>query len=107
MDLKQLFAKRELIPAVVQDVNTNEVLMLAYMNEESLNITLETGKVCFFSRSRNELWVKGETHGHYQYVREIMADCEMNSLLIKAEQIGVPCHTGARTCFFNRVFGEK
>ena len=103
MVINQLFEKRELIPAVVQDVSTNEVLMLAYMNRESLDITLETGRTCFFSRSRNELWPKGETHGHYQYVREIMADCEMNSLLIKAEQIGVPCHTGAQSCFFNRV----
>ncbi len=88
-----------LIPAVVQDSTTNEVLMLAYMNSESLALTLSTGKATFWSRSRNELWVKGATSGHFQKVISVALDCDGDALLIHVEQTGVACHTGERTCF--------
>ena len=88
-----------LIPAIVQDVSSNEVLMLAYMNAESLALTLSTGKATYWSRSRNELWVKGETSGHFQYVHSVSLDCDGDALLLKVTQTGVACHTGDRTCF--------
>jgi phosphoribosyl-AMP cyclohydrolase len=88
-----------LIPAVVQDVSSNEVLMLAYMNSESLALTLSTGKATYWSRSRNELWVKGATSGHFQEVHSISLDCDGDALLLKVTQSGVACHTGDRTCF--------
>jgi phosphoribosyl-AMP cyclohydrolase len=88
-----------LIPAIVQDVTNNEVLMLAYMNSESLALTLSTGKATFWSRSRNELWVKGATSGHYQDVDSISLDCDGDALLLKVTQTGAACHTGDRTCF--------
>jgi phosphoribosyl-AMP cyclohydrolase len=88
-----------LIPAVVQDVSSNEVLMLAYMNSESLALTLSTGKATYWSRSRNELWVKGATSGHFQEVHSISLDCDGDALLLKVIQTGVACHTGDRTCF--------
>jgi phosphoribosyl-AMP cyclohydrolase len=88
-----------LIPAVVQDVSSNEVLMLAYMNSESLALTLSTGKATYWSRSRNELWVKGATSGHFQDVHSVSLDCDGDSLLLKVTQTGVACHTGDRTCF--------
>lgn len=98
------FNQDGLIPAVVQDYYSNEVLMLAYMNEESLNQTLNTGKVCFFSRSRQELWVKGETSGHYQLVKDIFLDCDGDTILIKVESVGnEACHTGKRSCFFRSL----
>lgn len=103
MDLKKYFKKGELIPAIVQDVENGEVLMLAYMNEESLAKTLETGYTWFWSRSRRELWNKGATSGHFQKVVEIYGDCDDDTLLIKVEQTGAACHTGNRTCFFNRI----
>lgn len=103
MDLSKYFKKGELIPAIVQDVNNGEVLMLAYMNEESLAKTLETGYTWFWSRSRQELWNKGATSGHVQRVAEIYGDCDDDTLLIKVEQTGAACHTGNRTCFFNRI----
>lgn len=103
MDLKKYFKKGELIPAIVQDVNNGEVLMLAYMNEESLAKTLETGYTWFWSRSRQELWNKGATSGHVQRVIEIYGDCDDDTLLIKVEQTGAACHTGNRTCFFDRI----
>lgn len=93
-----------LIPAVVQDFRTNEVLMLAYMNEESLEKTLAEGKACYYSRSRQKLWVKGETSGHYQLVKDILVDCDADTLLLKVEQIeGTACHTGERTCFHREL----
>lgn len=92
-----------MIPVIVQDYKTNQVLMLAYMNEEAYNKTIETGKMTYYSRSRNEIWVKGETSGHYQYVKELSIDCDLDTALAKVHQIGVPCHTGAETCFFNEV----
>jgi phosphoribosyl-AMP cyclohydrolase len=88
-----------LIPAIVQDVTNNEVLMLAYMNAESLALTLSTGKATYWSRSRNELWVKGATSGHYQDVHSVALDCDGDSLLLKVTQTGAACHTGDRTCF--------
>jgi len=88
-----------LIPAVVQDSTTNEVLMLAYMNSESLALTLGTGKATYWSRSRNKLWVKGATSGHVQKVISVALDCDGDALLIHVEQTGVACHTGERTCF--------
>lgn len=103
MDLDQLFEKSPLIPAIVQDYRTNEVLMLAYMNRASLEITLSEGRTCFYSRSRGELWRKGQTSGHIQRVKSIVADCDADTLLIKVEQVGPACHTGSRSCFFNTV----
>ena len=102
-NIKKLFEKSELIPAIVQDNENNQVLMLAYMNEESLKKTLETKQTWFWSRSRSELWHKGETSGHTQRVIEIFSDCDDDTLLIKVEQTGVACHTGEYSCFFNRV----
>jgi phosphoribosyl-AMP cyclohydrolase len=88
-----------LIPAIVQDLSNNEVLMLAYMNAESLALTLSTGKATYWSRSRNELWVKGATSGHFQEVHSVSLDCDGDALLLKVTQTGVACHTGDRTCF--------
>ncbi|MEY3649494.1 MAG: hypothetical protein RL370_197 [Actinomycetota bacterium] len=92
-----------LIPAVVQDSTTNEVLMLAYMNTESLAQTLSTGKATYWSRSRNELWVKGATSGHFQKVISVVLDCDGDALLLRVEQIGVACHTGNKTCFHSQI----
>jgi phosphoribosyl-ATP pyrophosphohydrolase/phosphoribosyl-AMP cyclohydrolase len=100
MDLKKYFAKAPLIPAIIQEKNTGKVLMLAYMNEESLRKTIETGYTWFFSRSRNQLWNKGETSGHVQKVISITGDCDDDTLLIEVEQTGPACHTGHETCFY-------
>lgn len=100
MDLTKYFIKSPLIPAVIQDRNTKKVLMLAYMNEESLRKTIETGYTWFYSRSRNELWNKGATSGHVQRVVSITGDCDDDTLLIEVEQTGPACHTGNETCFF-------
>ena len=96
-----------LIPVIVQDYKTNEVLMLAYMTKESFEKTLETGKMTYFSRSRQELWTKGDTSGHYQYVKSLDIDCDKDTILAKVEQIGAACHTGNRTCFFTRLAQEE
>jgi phosphoribosyl-AMP cyclohydrolase len=93
----------ELIPAIAQDAVTNEVLMLAYMNHQSLALTIETGRATYWSRSRNELWEKGLTSGHTQKVLSISVDCDGDALLLKVEQVGAACHTGNRTCFHNEV----
>ncbi len=89
-----------LIPVIAQDYKTNEVLMLAYMNEEAFRHTIETGKMTYYSRSRNQLWCKGETSGHFQYVKKLYIDCDNDTILAKVNQIGAACHTGNRTCFF-------
>ena len=102
MDLKKYFVKSELIPAIIQEKSTGEVLMLAYMNQESLKLTLETGYTWFWSRSRQELWNKGATSGHLQKVVDMYSDCDNDTLLVKAHPTGPVCHTGADTCF-----GEK
>jgi phosphoribosyl-AMP cyclohydrolase len=97
------FDEKGLIPAVIQDGTSNEVLMVAYMNKESLEATLKEGRTCFWSRSRKTLWRKGETSGHVQKVLEIRADCDADCLLIKVDQTGPACHTGKRSCFFNAL----
>jgi phosphoribosyl-AMP cyclohydrolase len=100
-DLK--FDAKGLIPAIIQDYKTNEVLMLAYMNKESVRRTLKLKKTCFWSRSRKKYWIKGATSGHYQHVKSVAYDCDMDALLIKVRQIGVACHTGNRSCFFRKI----
>ncbi len=95
-----------LIPVVVQDVHTKQVLMLAYMNEESFQKTLDTSLATYFSRSRNELWVKGETSGHYQHVKEMLIDCDEDTILLLVEQEGVACHTGHYSCFYRDINGD-
>lgn len=92
-----------LLPVVVQDYKTGDVLMLAYMDEDAFEYTLKTGKMTYYSRSRKERWVKGETSGHYQYVKSLTIDCDKDTLLAKVDQVGVACHTGAPTCFFRPV----
>ena len=92
-----------MVPVIVQDYRTDQVLMLAYMNEEAYNKTLETGKMTYFSRSRNELWIKGETSSHYQFVKSLTADCDLDTILAKVKQIGAACHTGSYSCFFNDI----
>ncbi|HAJ56891.1 MAG TPA: phosphoribosyl-AMP cyclohydrolase [Candidatus Omnitrophica bacterium] len=102
--LKELkFDDKGLIPAIVQDYKSKEVLMVAYMNEESLKKTLEIKKTCFWSRSRGQFWVKGETSGHLQFVKSIAYDCDKDALLIKVRQVGAACHTGKRSCFYRKL----
>ena len=101
------FAKGNgLIPVVAQEYKTKEVLMVAYMNEEALRKTLETGYAHYWSRSRRRLWMKGETSGNTQRVRKILADCDYDTLLLLVEQKGNACHTGKRTCFHNELQGK-
>ena len=98
-----VFDDKGLIPAIVQDADSLEVLMMAYMNKESLRLTLETGETHFWSRSRQCLWHKGETSGNIQRVREILFDCDSDTLLVKVDQRGGACHTGRRSCFYRRI----
>jgi phosphoribosyl-AMP cyclohydrolase len=95
-----------LIPAVAQDADTHEVLMMAWMDEEALRRTLATGKATYWSRSRREYWVKGETSGHHQAVVSVAADCDGDTLLVTVRQTGAACHTGNRTCFFTELTAE-
>ena len=95
------------VTVVVQDYKTDEVLMVAYMNEEAYNMTLKTGKMTYYSRSRQELWLKGETSGHYQYVKSLTADCDKDTILAKVSQIGAACHTGSHSCFFNEIMAKE
>lgn len=95
--------EKGLIPCITQDYRTGEVLQLAYMNRESYEATCATGRMTYFSRSRQELWCKGETSGHYQYVKELRLDCDHDTILAKVHQVGAACHTGARSCFFNEL----
>ncbi|MBD5450185.1 MAG: bifunctional phosphoribosyl-AMP cyclohydrolase/phosphoribosyl-ATP diphosphatase HisIE [Lachnospiraceae bacterium] len=95
------------VTVVVQDYKTDEVLMVAYMNEEAYNMTLKTGKMTYYSRSRQELWIKGETSGHYQYVKSLTADCDKDTILAKVSQIGAACHTGSHSCFFNEIMAKE
>lgn len=95
------------VTVVVQDYKTDEVLMVAYMNEEAYHMTLHTGKMTYYSRSRNALWVKGETSGHYQYVKSLTADCDKDTILAKVSQIGAACHTGAHSCFFHEIMCKE
>ncbi len=106
MDPKELkYDSAGLIPAVIQQHDTGEVLMVAYMNEESVRKTVETGLTWFWSRSRQKYWQKGETSGHVQHVKEILYDCDLDTLLVRVDQVGVACHTGERTCFYRRLAG--
>lgn len=106
-DIERYFKKAELIPVVIQEDGTGEVLMLAYMNRESFSKTLETGYTWFYSRSRQELWNKGATSGHLQKVMEISADCDDDTLLVTVKQTGNACHTGAHSCFYKKIWEEK
>ena len=103
-NLDKYFVKSELIPAIVYEADTKTVLMLAYMNEESLRKTLETGYTWFWSRSRQELWNKGATSGHLQKIVSIYSDCDDDTLLVNVKQTGVACHTGEYSCFFNNIY---
>ena len=106
IDMENYFKKSELLPAIIQEKDTGEVLMLAYMNRESLKKTLETGYTWFFSRSRQKLWNKGETSGHTQKVVSIKGDCDDDTLLVEVIQTGPACHTGSKSCFFNTIMEE-
>ena len=101
------FDEKGLIPAVIVEAGTHRLLMVAYMNRESLKISMETGKTCFCSRSRQELWTKGETSGNYQHIVSITADCDLDTLKVVVEKDGPACHTGAETCFFNPVYQSE
>lgn len=113
MEREKIFEKLDfekgggLIPVVVQDIKTKEVLMLGYMNREALEKTLATGFMHYYSRSRGRLWMKGEESGHYQLVREAFYDCDGDTLLFKVEQLEACCHEGYYTCFHNKIVGEK
>lgn len=97
------YDEKGLVPAIAQDYKTGEVLMLAYMNRESFEKTLKERKAWYFSRSRNKLWMKGETSGHVQHVKEVRYDCDMDAVLIKIDQTGPACHTGERSCFYRKA----
>ena len=96
-----------LIPAVVQNIETNEVLMVAYMNADTIKQTLETGRATFWSRSRQEVWVKGDTSGNYMYVKEVRVDCDCDCLVVLVNPAGPACHTGNRSCFFRKIEDGK
>ena len=103
-EIKNLkFDCQGLIPAIIQDYKTKQVLMLAYMNKESLRRTLKLKKACFWSRSRKKYWIKGATSGCYQYLKSVCYDCDMDALLITVRQVGVACHTGNRSCFYRKI----
>ena len=101
------YDEKGLVPAIVQDDASGKVLMLAYMNEEAVNLTIEKKLAYYFSRSRQKLWLKGETSGHYQHVKSFYYDCDNDTILLKVNQTGVACHTGSFSCFFNKVFDES
>jgi phosphoribosyl-AMP cyclohydrolase len=100
------FDARGLIPAILQDAETGEILMMAWMNEEALRLTVETGEAHFWSRSRQTLWHKGATSGNVQRVRELWVDCDADVLLLKVEPVGPACHTGARSCFYRKAWSR-
>lgn len=104
MDIEKYFKKGDLIPAIVREESTGEVLMLAYMNRESLAKTFETGETWFYSRSRQELWHKGATSGHIQKIVDIYTDCDDDTLLINVVQTGAACHTGNHSCFYTKIW---
>lgn len=103
-DIERYFKKGDLIPAIVREESTGEVLMLAYMNRESLAKTFETGETWFYSRSRQELWHKGATSGHIQKIIDIYTDCDDDTLLINVVQTGAACHTGNHSCFYTKIW---
>ena len=106
MERKLKLDEKGLVPAIIQDDESGEVLMLGYMNEESLKLTLSSGEVWFYSRSRNELWHKGATSGNRLIVSELWLDCDADTILVKARPLGPVCHTGERSCFFSRLTEE-
>ena len=101
------FDEKGLIPVITQDFENGQVLMLAYANKQAMELTLQKGTVHYYSRSRKQLWHKGETSGHFQYVKEILYDCDASAVLIKVEQKGAACHTGKRSCFYRNQKGEE
>jgi phosphoribosyl-AMP cyclohydrolase len=101
------FDKNGLIPAIAQDVETKEILMLAWMNAEALEETINSNQMCYYSRSRNKLWRKGETSGQVQIIKEIMLDCDSDSILALVKQKGVACHTGRKSCFYKTIDGDR
>ncbi len=101
------FDQQGLVPAIIQDSRSGQVLMMAYMNKESLQKTIATGQTWFYSRSRQQLWMKGETSGHIQKVKDIFYDCDQDSLLVQVEQIGAACHTGHYSCFYRNAEGQE
>lgn len=103
---KLKFTSDGLIPAIIQDATNGRVLMMAWMNRDSLQKTIETGKTWFWSRSRNKYWMKGESSGHTQNVKDIAFDCDGDTLLIQVEQVGAACHEGYRSCFFRSIEGQ-
>ena len=107
MELNQLFQKSDLIPVIIQDINTREVLMLGFTNREAVERTLQTKTAWFWSRSRQKLWNKGETSGHFLQVRKVVTDCDTDTLLYLCTPDGPTCHTGAQSCFFNVLMEEK
>ncbi|MGI5856375.1 MAG: phosphoribosyl-AMP cyclohydrolase [Candidatus Merdivicinus sp.] len=107
MDLDRYFVKSDLVPAIIVEEKNGAVLMLAYMNRESLQKTMETGYTWFYSRSRQELWNKGATSGHLQKVKSIVADCDDDTLLVIVEQTGAACHTGNYSCFFKEIWRRQ
>jgi phosphoribosyl-AMP cyclohydrolase len=107
MDIEIKWNEHGLIPAVTQDANTGRVLMLAWMNQEALNLTLTTGQAHYWSRSRQQLWHKGATSGNVQYLRELWLDCDGDTLLLKVHPAGPACHTGQPTCFFQQLTQES
>ncbi len=106
-DLDRLFEKSDLIPAIVQDVETREILMLGFANREAVERTLETKTAWFWSRSRKKLWNKGESSGHFLKVHKVVTDCDTDTLLYVCTPLGPTCHTGARSCFFNTIWEEN
>ncbi len=101
------FDKDGLIPAIAQDHQTGELLMVAYMNKEAVERSLSDGRAWYWSRSRRQYWLKGESSGHFQHIKGVYVDCDADALLLKVEQIGGACHTGFRSCFFRRVEGDE
>ena len=102
-DLNVLFQKSDLIPVIIQDAETREVLMLGFTNREAVELTLRTGTAWFWSRSRRKLWNKGESSGHFLHVKRMVTDCDTDTLLYLCQPEGPTCHTGARSCFFNEI----
>ena len=107
MDLDQLFQKSELIPVIIQEADTGEVLMLGFTNRQAVELTLQTKTAWFWSRSRRKLWNKGESSGHFLHVRRVFTDCDTDTLLYQCKPDGPICHTGARSCFFREIQLEE
>lgn len=101
------FDSNGLIPAIIQDAENGDLLMVGYMNRDAVQRTIDEQKVCFWSRSRQKYWVKGESSGHFQFVKEMFVDCDQDALLIKVEQVGAACHEGYRSCFFRKITPES